>query len=64
MKRPNETYIGDGVYASFDGYQFWLRTERDGVDHLVALEPGVLDAFNAFVADVEYKIEVLRKAGM
>ncbi len=33
-----ETYIGDGVYASFDGYQIWLRTERDGMTHRIALE--------------------------
>jgi hypothetical protein len=25
---PKETYIGDGVYASFDGYQIKLRTDR------------------------------------
>jgi len=24
----NQTYIGDGVYVSFDGWQIWLRTER------------------------------------
>ena len=21
----DETYLGDGLYASFDGYQIWLR---------------------------------------
>lgn len=24
----NKTYIGDGVYASWDGYQIWLETKR------------------------------------
>lgn len=24
----DETHIGDGVYASHDGYQVWLRVER------------------------------------
>ncbi|MCO4170235.1 hypothetical protein K8D10_00265 [Aeromonas veronii] len=28
-------YLGDGVYASFDGYQIWLRTEAmDGVNEI------------------------------
>lgn len=37
----SETYIGDGVYASFDGYQIWLRAERDGSNHRIALDPDV-----------------------
>jgi hypothetical protein len=42
-----ETYIGDGVYASFDGYQIWLRTTRDGIhDERIALEP---QTFNALI---------------
>ena len=40
-----ETYLGDGLYASFDGYQVILRAPRDGVDHWVALEPPVLATF-------------------
>lgn len=34
-----EAYIGDGVYSRFDGFQIWLRTERDGRTHEIALEP-------------------------
>lgn len=37
-----ETYIGDGVYASCDGYQVWIRAERDGCQNTVALEPEVM----------------------
>lgn len=35
-----ETYIGDGVYASFDGYQIWLRTGRESglPDKRIALD--------------------------
>jgi len=40
----DQEYIGDGVYASFDGYHIWLRTERDDVVHTIALEPQVLEA--------------------
>jgi hypothetical protein len=38
-----ETYLGDAVYASFDGYQIWLRT-GDGNDNRIALEPEVFRA--------------------
>lgn len=44
----NETYLGDGLYASFDGYQFILRAPRDDGDHWVALEPSVFDSLVAF----------------
>lgn len=45
----NETYLGDGLYASHDGYQFVLRAPREEGDHYVALEPEVLSAFIVFV---------------
>jgi hypothetical protein len=37
-----ETYLGDGLYASFDGYQIDLRAPRIEGDHKVSLEPAVL----------------------
>jgi hypothetical protein len=37
----NEVYLGDGLYASFDGYQINLRAPRAEGDHYVALEPAV-----------------------
>jgi hypothetical protein len=39
-------YLGDAVYASFDGYQIWLTT-GDGNDQRIALEP---DVFRALIA--------------
>ena len=39
-----EEYLGDGVYASYDGWYIWLRVERDGRNEKVALEPSVYDA--------------------
>lgn len=38
-------YLGDGLYASFDGYQIMLKTRRMEGEHYVALEPQVLLAF-------------------
>lgn len=43
-------YLGDGVYGSFDGYQIWLRAERDGMTHEIAIEPEVLASLNAYDA--------------
>jgi len=42
---PDEHYLGDGLYVSFDGWQVVLRAPRSDGDHWVALEPTVLDAF-------------------
>jgi hypothetical protein len=35
------TYLGDGVYASFDGYQIWLAVNHHE-NNVVALEPSVV----------------------
>lgn len=45
----NKIYLGDGVYASFDGYQFCLTTE-DGISitNTIYLEPKVVEAFVRF----------------
>jgi hypothetical protein len=44
-----ETYIGDGLYASFDGFQIRLRAPRDGGDHEVYLDQSTLQAFMQFL---------------
>jgi len=31
MFRKNAVHIGDGVYASHDGYQIWLEVDRGGM---------------------------------
>jgi hypothetical protein len=41
-----ETYIGDGVYVSFDGWGIWLRTPRETGEHRIALDP---DNFRALL---------------
>lgn len=35
------TYLGDGLYAQFDGLQVWLHASRDDGVHRVALDPAV-----------------------
>lgn len=43
-----ETYLGDGLYASFDGYQIQLRAPRFEGDHFVYLEPDVYAALRRY----------------
>lgn len=50
MNHEQETYLGDGLYASFDGYMVKLRAPRENGDHWVALEPRELACFMAFIA--------------
>lgn len=49
---PGRRYLGDGVYASFDGYQVWLAVDRDGEAVGIAVEPRVWDALKDYVNDV------------
>lgn len=42
------TYIGDAVYADFDGWNLWLRT-GDGNNNEIALEPEVWKALLGFM---------------
>lgn len=50
-ERKNHSYLGDGVYAQWDGYGFWLRTgdHRDGnCENKIYLEPDILNRLNEF----------------
>lgn len=38
LGETNPTYIGDGVYATHDGYQILLRTCRCGIWELIAID--------------------------
>ena len=44
-------YLGDGVYAIFDGYGIWLHAnDHECPTDKVYLEPSVLEALNHFSA--------------
>jgi len=47
-----ETYLGDGCYASFDGFQICLRAPRENGDHLIYLEPIVITALQEYINQV------------
>ena len=51
-----ETYLGDGLFASFDGYQVKLRAPRDACDHEVYLDAATLQAFMQFLDALPIKI--------
>ena len=40
----DELYLGDGLYASFDGNSIKLRAPREGGDHIVYLEADLYQA--------------------
>jgi hypothetical protein len=48
--RDKETYIGDGVYVRFDGWQIWLRAPREDGDHEIALEPEAYRTLQRWIA--------------
>lgn len=48
------TYLGDGVYASFDGYKIWLAV-RHHENKVVALEPEVFASLCAYVERLKEK---------
>ena len=48
-----ETYLGDGLYAKFDGYGITLRAPREEGDHYVYLEPEVYESLLRFVEELK-----------
>jgi hypothetical protein len=51
VTKNEETYLGDGLYASCDRWgSITLRAPRGDGDHYVVLEPQVLTAFEAWTA--------------
>ena len=56
MSTPLKDYLGDGVYADFDGFAFTLTTENGvSVTNTIVLEPMVMSALARYakrIADV------------
>ena len=60
MKEPGEEYLGDGLYASWDGYQVKLRAPRDGGDHVVFLDPHTMQNFIEYLDQTGISIRAQR----
>lgn len=52
-------YLGDGAYASYDGFQITVSTLRGTVEHYVCLEPEVFNQLMEYAK----KIGWLKKPG-
>ena len=52
-----DEYLGDGVYASFDGYQIWLAANHHN-NKVIAIEPGVLGRLLDYAKgiNIEYNV--------
>lgn len=48
-KIENETYLADGLYAGYDGYQIWLWADRENGRHYVALDDTTVEAFEGYL---------------
>jgi hypothetical protein len=55
MQKPDyQEYLGDGVYASFDGYHIWLACNYH-FQQVIALEPAV------FARLIEYQKQLIEE---
>lgn len=50
-ERIPDRYLGDGVYASFDGY-YMILDLRAQDESRIAIEPQVWDALRQFASDI------------
>jgi hypothetical protein len=56
MVKP--VYLGDGLYAEFDGFQIELFASNGVMKtNRVFLEPNVLEAFERYVKDLRKKVK-------
>lgn len=55
---PKAQYLGDGLYADYDGYQIRLYASN-GIEtsNQVFLEPNVVDAFLSYIARVRKEMK-------
>ncbi len=61
-KWESRQYLGDGLYAMFDGFSIVLIAPRGEQEHSVALEPQVLKSFDAYRKYLEKDIQEYKKS--
>ena len=60
--REKTEYLGDGVYAIFDGLGIWLyANHHENPTDRIYLEPNVFQALNLFYNDVRENPNLLTK---
>jgi len=55
MIDKEDTYIGDGIYVAFDGYNLILKTERGGRVEMIYLEPDIWRSLVEMAQAVKFK---------
>jgi hypothetical protein len=63
MAIPRKTYIGDGVYARWDGLYVVLTTSSGGTENRVYLDAPVLEALATFLRALNEGLEVAAASG-
>lgn len=56
-------YLGDGLYASYDGFQVTLSTARKSSEHFVCLDSTVLGAFIEYLRGLGFVIPAENDSG-
>lgn len=51
-----EEYLGDGLYVSFDGWQYCLRAPRENGDHVVYLDGYTCKQFDEYRKNTERRL--------
>lgn len=54
--KPTNRYLGDGVYAEFDDFQIWLKTQEGNE---IALEPETFNTLLDYARDINRYAESL-----
>lgn len=52
-----DRYLGDGVYASFDGFHVWLDLRAQFPPAKIALDPHTREMLVAYIRELNVKIE-------
>ena len=61
QKLIQDRYLGDGVYASWDGYYLWLDTRAQLPVNRIGLEPEVQLGLDQYKLDIQAAIEAAQE---
>ena len=56
-KLVDDMYLGDGIYASYDGYHIWLDLRGQDDTTRIALEPPALVMLDHYRKSIQAAIE-------
>ena len=51
-QKQDQRYLGDGVMHLTTAIRFWVRAERDGMEHSIAFEPGLIARLVKYERDI------------